>query len=63
MGRTQAVLLEQRNQSMSRKNRLELGKNPLLLPGVLCGVDWILRGDAGSILADVRYENAKISTR
>lgn len=63
MGGLQTILLEQRNKPMSRKNRFELGENPVLLPGILCGVDWILRSDACSILADVRYENAKISTR
>lgn len=48
---------------MPWKNRFELGKNSLLLPGILRSANWILRSDACSVLADVRYENAKMAAR
>lgn len=63
MGRIQQILLEQRDQSMHGKNRFELGKNPLLLPGILRSANWLLLSADCSVLADVRYENAKMAAR
>lgn len=63
MGRIQQILLEQRDQPMHGKNRFELGENSLLLPGILRSVNWLLLRNACSVLADVRYENAKMAAR
>lgn len=61
MGRIQQVPLEQRNEPMHGPNRLELGKDSILLSGVLRRADRILLSNAGSILADVRPQDAQIS--
>lgn len=62
MGRIQQVPLEQRNEPMHGPNRLQLGKDSILLSGVLRLADRILLSNAGSILADVRPQDAQIST-
>lgn len=38
-------------------------ENSLLLPGILRSANWLLLSVACSVLADVRYENAKMAAR
>lgn len=60
MGRIQQVPLERRNEPMHGPNWLQLGKDSILLSGVLRPADRILLSNAGSILANVRPQDAQI---
>merc|ERR1711892_1139399 len=53
-GRFLAVLVELRNQRISRENRDELVENWRLLPGLLCIPGWVLHVDAPRLLPDTQ---------